>query len=279
MYDTTNQRSVVVADLALTRRLEQTEAKSCVEFVETRNRLYPVYGASWIKVAGAYVLFDGLASPLTQTFGLGLFDEVTSADLATIERFYEDRGAAVFHEVSPVGDARLVTLFTERGYHPVEYTSVMYHTIDASVIGTNQQTEQVAVGVVDKDEYELWGQTTARGWSHIAELAETLPELMRTTALRPGNVAFLAELDGQPVAGGVLYMKNGVALLGGASTVPEARNQGAHRALVDARLKYAAQNGCDIAMVSAQPPGGPSQRNAERHGFRIAYTRTKWGRD
>jgi hypothetical protein len=29
-------------------------------------------------------------------------------------------------------------------------------------------------------------------------------------------------------------------------------------------------------MVSAQPPGGASQRNAERHGFRIAYTRIKW---
>jgi hypothetical protein len=26
-------------------------------------------------------------------------------------------------------------------------------------------------------------------------------------------------------------------------------------------------------------PGSGSQRNAERHGFRIAYTRTKWGRD
>jgi hypothetical protein len=23
-------------------------------------------------------------------------------------------------------------------------------------------------------------------------------------------------------------------------------------------------------------PGSASQRNAERHGFRIAYTRTKW---
>ena len=24
------------------------------------------------------------------------------------------------------------------------------------------------------------------------------------------------------------------------------------------------------------PPGSGSQRNAERHGFRIAYTRIKW---
>jgi hypothetical protein len=28
-------------------------------------------------------------------------------------------------------------------------------------------------------------------------------------------------------------------------------------------------------MMCAQP-GSASQRNAERHGFRIAYTRTKW---
>jgi hypothetical protein len=26
-------------------------------------------------------------------------------------------------------------------------------------------------------------------------------------------------------------------------------------------------------------PGSGSQRNAERHGFRIAYTRIKWRRD
>jgi len=33
--------------------------------------------------------------------------------------------------------------------------------------------------------------------------------------------------------------------------------------------------GCDIAMMAALP-GSASQRNAERNGFRIAYTRTKW---
>ena len=33
--------------------------------------------------------------------------------------------------------------------------------------------------------------------------------------------------------------------------------------------------GCDLAMMGAEP-GSSSQRNAERQGFRIAYTRTKW---
>jgi hypothetical protein len=41
-------------------------------------------------------------------------------------------------------------------------------------------------------------------------------------------------------------------------------------------LRYAAEQGCDLAMMCAAP-GSASQRNAERQGFRIAYTRITWG--
>ena len=68
----------------------------------------------------------------------------------------------------------------------------------------------------------------------------------------------------------------GVALLAGASTIPSARNRGAQRALLEARLRHAASQGCDLAMMGASP-GSTSQKNAERQGFRIAYTRIKWG--
>ena len=54
-----------------------------------------------------------------------------------------------------------------------------------------------------------------------------------------------------------------------------ARKQGAQLALLESRLLHAAERGCDLAMICAAP-GSASQRNAERHGFRIAYTRTKW---
>jgi hypothetical protein len=51
--------------------------------------------------------------------------------------------------------------------------------------------------------------------------------------------------------------------------------QGAQASLLESRLRYAAEQGCDIAMMCALP-GSASQRNAERQGFRIAYTRIKW---
>jgi hypothetical protein len=66
-----------------------------------------------------------------------------------------------------------------------------------------------------------------------------------------------------------------VALMAGASTIPSARGRGAQLALLERRLQDAFANGCDIAMMGALP-GSISQRNAERHGFRIAYTRVKW---
>jgi hypothetical protein len=45
--------------------------------------------------------------------------------------------------------------------------------------------------------------------------------------------------------------------------------------LLAARLAEARQRGCEIAMMVTEP-GSTSQRNAERRGFRVAYTRTKW---
>jgi hypothetical protein len=40
-------------------------------------------------------------------------------------------------------------------------------------------------------------------------------------------------------------------------------------------MLYAFEHGCDLAMMVAEA-GSNSQRNAERKGFRVAYTRIKW---
>ena len=72
------------ADLALARRLERAEARSNASFVEAHARLRPEAGAEWIEVAGAYAMFDGVHSPCTQTFGLGMFQLPMDAELGAI---------------------------------------------------------------------------------------------------------------------------------------------------------------------------------------------------
>ena len=100
-------------------------------------------------------------------------------------------------------------------------------------------------------------------------------DLGKVIALKNGSTTFLAEVDGTPAAAGALNISEGAALLAGAATVPEARRNGAQMALLNARLAFARDQGCDLAMMCAAP-GSTSQRNAERNGFRIAYTRVKW---
>jgi GNAT superfamily N-acetyltransferase len=266
-----------LSDLSLACRLERAEAEANADFVEARAKLFPASGATWIEVAGAYAMFDGVRSPITQTFGLGMFDEVGAPELEQIETFFQSRGAHVHHEISPMADFALFTLLSERGYRPIEFTSVLYRPLRRDAKLDIAHNEQLHVRLIDEREQELWVQTAAAGWSsENLDFAAQMLEFMQLAAARDGALNFLAELDGQAIAAGGLFIHDGVALLAGASTTPNARKQGAQLAILESRLRYAAEQGCDLAMMGAQP-GSTSQRNAERQGFRIAYTRIKWG--
>ncbi len=271
----TEEDSYLFSDLMLARRLERAEGRSNADFVETRAIVSPQIGAAWIEVAGALAMFDGVHSPCTQTFCLGMFAPVTGDDLDRIEAFFRERGAPVFHEVSPLADPTALTLLNERGYHPIEFTSVMHRPIGSGVPLPASRNEAIEVRLARETDHEMWARTATRGWSELAEFADAILDLSRVSAARSNALSFLAELDGQPIATGAMTIHDGVALLAGASTIPEARNQGAQAALLESRLRYAADQGCDIAMMCALP-GSASQRNAERQGFRIAYTRIKW---
>src|SRR5687768_1587344 len=121
---------LIYSDKELSRKLELTEARANADIVATRARLEPDSGAAWIDVGGAYAMFDGPESPLTQTFGLGIHEEATAEHLDRLEGFFKDHGSPVFHEVSPMADMSLLSLLGERGYRPIELTSVMYRTLE-----------------------------------------------------------------------------------------------------------------------------------------------------
>ena len=126
---------------------------------------------------------------------------------------------------------------------------------------------------VEAGEADLYARLATRGWSESPEVQPFIERLARMSL--DCAVCFVAEVGGAPIAAGAVFLHEGVALLAGASTVPEGRRQGAQLALLDARLRFAVAQGCDLAMMCAAP-GSASQRNAERNGFRIAYTRMKW---
>lgn len=242
-------------------------------FAEARREVRPASGAEWIECAGTYAVFNGPTSPVTQTFGLGVFEALTVETLDTIEKFFFDRNASVSHEVSPFAGVAALTLLCDRSYRPLEISNVMVReTGTSSAIGR----KNIRVRVAAPNESQLWSDTLKRGWLHeLPDLEEFFRENGAIAAATKDSVRFIAELEGQPGAAGGLSVHKGVALFGGAATVPELRRRGLQTALIEARLQYAGENGCDLLMLVAEP-GSNSQRNAERNGFRVAYTRTKW---
>lgn len=262
------------ADIELARRLERTEAQGSVNFIEARAKAFPEVGAEWIEVAGAFAMLDAPGSPLSQTIGLGVFQPISPEELDRLEDFFLSNGAAVCHEVCPLADMSVFTLIKERSYRPIEFSNVLYRPISPDLRLHATRNERINVRVTGKDEVGLWTQTSFEGWSEFPEYADFFRDLAKVSARLKGP-SFLAEVEGKTIATGALTIHGDVALLAGASTIPAARRQGAQLALLEDRLRYAATQGCTVAMMVAQPGSG-SQRNAERHGFRIAYTRTKW---
>ena len=124
----------------------------------------------------------------------------------------------------------------------------------------------------------MWAETASRGWSETPEAAAFIREFGPVSAGAKGIVCFVAEWNGEPDrrrGAGDARRRRGARRCEHGSTV--SRPWCAGRLLLR-RLSDAASSGCDLAMMGALP-GSASQRNGERQGFRIAYTRIKWQHD
>jgi len=267
------------ADLELARRLEMTDALAAVEFARAWSLLNSFTGDPFISVAGGHGGFGGVDSPLTQAFGLGLNGPVTEDDMSKMEEFYSSHGAPVNIETCPLADISLLTLLNARGYHPIEYSNVLVRELSGSDTSAYPESgSEVRVRSPNGDDLETYSLVVIKSFLEDAEVSPSLHNVFVSCFQAKGTHFFLAEIDGTPVGGGMMSIHQRVASFGGAGTLRSFRNRGVQKALLLARLAKAAKEGCDVAMVATMPGSG-SQRNVERQGFRVVYTRTKFMRD
>ncbi len=268
---------MLLSDIELSRRIERAEGQAGCAYVDARRNLQPENGSLCREIAGCRAMFDGPDSPVTQTFGLGLSGPVTATDLDEVEAFFFDRGAPVNHEISPMADPTIWSLLTARGYTPIEFTSMLYRDLAAFPPRPVPDNDVHVRPIKPEQDAEAFVRVNLQGWSETPGLGEALNDLVRIMLHTEGLQGFLAFSGEEPIAAGSLNLRGSVAMFAGACTIPSARGRGAQRALLEERLRTAVREGCEIAVMGAQAGSG-SQRNAERAGFRIAYTRTKWQR-
>jgi GNAT superfamily N-acetyltransferase len=260
----------------LAQRIELSEAKAAASGATAMEKLEPGR-AALARIAGGYAIYCGPQSPVTQAIGLGFDGPVSEEEFNRLEHFYSSRNEAVRIEASPLADMSLFEFVGTRGYRVTEFSNVMARRLDGaedfSFFGQGITIDRVQLSQIDP-----WYLTVAQGFSEGAPVSQEILDAMKFFALAPGNECYLARIDGRIAGGATLSLRDGVAGLFGASTLPLFRNHGIQTALLNARLARAASAGCDLAACLAQP-GSTSQRNILRKGFQVLYTRIKFERD
>jgi GNAT superfamily N-acetyltransferase len=264
---------MIFADLALARRLEAAEAQKYLDYAATRGSRRPEMTPAWEPIAGGYAVYAGDGNPYSRAIGLGLYGPVAEADLARMEAFYADRNLAPELSLCPLADESLVDALGARGYR----IRMFMHTWVRELTDDGRRTtDGVVVRPIERGEADLWVRTAWHGFAgdDVAPPDDLVISPYPTMA---HATCWLAWLDGErlgdePAGAGSLAIHNGVAELFGTSTRPSCRGRGVQAALIHARMAAAAAAGCDLIAVHTDP-GSASQRNVERAGFRLAYTK------
>jgi len=261
-------------DAELARRIELAEAQVGVDCAESLKRSQPQIGAAVEHVAGGFAVYCGANSPITQAVGLGLDGPVGDVEMDRLEEFYWSRREAVRVETCPLAHASLIDHFGRRGYRVTEFSNVMARQLDAGEAWP-APVRGVTIKRIGSNQIDLWTVTVAQGFAESSPVPQEMLDVMGMFARGAASECFLARIDEEIAGGGALALRNGLAGLFGASTLPAFRGRGVQTALLQTRLARAAEAGCDLA-VSFAPPGSISQRNIVRQGFRVLYTRVKF---
>lgn len=265
--------TLLFADRVLAARIEALAAAEMRRFVETALTLDPDSGAACIDIAGGVAAFVATDSPVNQAMGLGMVNPVGASTIRALERFYLDRDAAPLVRVCPLAHPTLVTSLSEQGWTADGFENVLVRSVSDGDSDAASMADDVEIReVTTSEERDLWRQVAAVGFSWPLPPLNAQLSLGEIVVARPGSRLFIAYLDGLAAGTGELYLDDGVTWLSADSTLPQFRGRGVQRALQAHRLALGAAAGCELA-VSEAACGSSSQRNMERAGFKVAYTR------
>jgi GNAT superfamily N-acetyltransferase len=232
-----------------------------------------------LPFAGGVMAFHELGSWQNQAAGVGLAGPVDAAEIEALIEFYQSRGVEPRLELSPFADETLIAGLGERGFVIREFEQVL-----ARELHDGEELERLLPhGRPPGLELRALDQSDAAMVRRAAEVAlrgffpgDELPPAMFEACVRfnsmPTTLTYLAWFDGELAAAGSLGLGEGVASLMGVSTEPRFRRRGIQQALIVERLAAARARGCMLATIGSRP-GIPTERNAMRLGFSVAYTK------
>ena len=260
-------------DSTLARRLEASEDEAQLAIAAVLQGTQPDIGAAVLTIGDGHAVFAGKNSPVGRTIGFGFKAPVAPADIDTVEQFYAAHGVPAQFDVTPLQHESLTALLHERGYSMSELNNVM-----ARELGPGEQWAEEVGGIEFRErganQAALWTDTMLHGFFPAGDIPVGWDKLLMSMALVPNALPMIAYAEDKPVAaaGGLLCREWKLIMLGGTATLNEHRGRGIQTAAIGRRLARGVREGCDLAVVVTRG-GTTSQRNAERMGFTLAYSK------
>jgi hypothetical protein len=255
------------------RRIEAAEHEAWIDICRaTPGALRGALGIECVPVGDGHAFAVAKIDHIqfNRIAGLGL-----SRDIALDEL---DRGIAVFERlalknwivhVTPESH-NLATLCEDQGF--VRHTRTWAKFIRDASPPANVTTD-LAVREISADYGEAFGQTAVKGFGMPPAVGNWLGAIPG----RPNWHCFLAFDGDAPVAVGALYVKDRVGWIGIGATLDSHRGRAAQQAILAARIDAGIKAGCDLFTTETGIPhdgeAGPSFKNIQRAGLRIAYAR------
>ncbi|MFY9948810.1 MAG: GNAT family N-acetyltransferase [Candidatus Sulfotelmatobacter sp.] len=259
-------------DKELARRFEACEEMPQVLYARVFQKTRPKIGAAEEEICGGHMIFAGLGSPIGRATGLGLDREFTAQDLDHVEEFYRSHRAPAQVDLCPLHDPAVFEMFKERGYGIAELNNVLYRRLEPKE-DFPPAPEGCEIRRGQPEEAEELGGIVERAFFPDGA-PEAFTGLLPPLYQMEGALTFAASVAGKMAAcgAGLVIPRHRIFALCGAGTMAEYRGRGLQTALLNARLAAAAAAGCEYAVVVTQG-GSASQRNCERLGFRVAYSK------
>ncbi|MCP3854764.1 MAG: GNAT family N-acetyltransferase [Actinomycetia bacterium] len=214
---------------------------------------------------------------VNRALAAGIDEDVSAAQLADFEEQCRRVGVPPAVEVTEVTRPSLIELLGSRGYQADDQTSVMVRDLAVPSAAPTLDPSLTIEPVEDQTLGE-WREATAVALELTDPAVRRASDAFARAAHEVDDPGlFLARRHGQPIGSATLKIRDGMATLGGMSTVSAQRRRGVQTALVFHRLDAARAAGCSLAVSSAEA-AGDSERNLLRLGFRRLYTKKSWTR-
>lgn len=236
-------------------------------------------------LAGGQLVLCGPGMYVNAACGCGRSAPLSDDDWARMIDRAHEVGVAPAIEIGPTTHPDTRAAATSRGFvqHDVRDAYVRPLAELGGGDGDGRDTVDGVDGVagveveeIDAAGLAVWQQAAGDGFEHADRRARAVSDVWAHAALLAGDRMLVAldREDRRPLASAIVHMTDGVATLGGMSTVPAARGRGIQMLMLRHRLGMARAAGCDLASATAANPA--SARNLVRAGFERAFTTETW---